>query len=35
MWSVPILVIKDKARRQQRELLLYDLNDIFVFHHMG
>lgn len=32
-WSVPIAVIKDKARHQQ--LLLYDLNDIFMLHHMG
>lgn len=35
MWSVPILVIKDKARHQRRQLLLYDLNDIFMLHHMG
>lgn len=34
-WSVPILVTKDKARHQQRRLLLYDLNDIFMLHHMG
>lgn len=32
-WSVPIVVIKDKARHQQ--LLLYNLNDIFMLHHMG